>query len=368
MRDPRLEKFAQVLVNYCLGAEKGDAVLIRGESVAEPLIREIYAEALRAGAHPMLRLSLPGTSEAFYDIAKKHQLTYESPFAQHEIENIDKLMSVRATTNTKALSSVDPKKQAVARKAQTKWMQTFRDRSAAGDLRWSLTQYPCEAYAQNAEMSLPEYEDFVYRACMLHRKDPVAAWRSVHRKQAKICKVLNQCKKLRIVREGTDIAMSVAGRTWINSDGRTNMPSGEVFTGPVEDSVEGTIRYSFPAIWGGREVHGIQLTFKNGKVVKATAEKGEDFLHATLDTDQGARFVGEVAVGTNYNIQRFTKNILFDEKIGGTVHIAVGASYPQSGGRNTSSVHWDMITDMRDGGRIYADGKLIYKDGQFVLD
>jgi len=216
-------------------------------------------------------------------------------------------------------------------------------------------------------MSMSDYEDFVFRACMLHRKDPVAAWRSVHRKQAKFCKRLNQAKKLRIVREGTDVSMSIAGRTWINSDGRTNMPSGEVFTGPVEDSVEGKIRYSFPAIWGGREVHGIELTFKKGKVVKATAEKGEDFLHATLDTDEGARFVGEVAVGTNYNIQKFTKNILFDEKIGGTVHIAVGASYPQTGGKNSSSVHWDMITDMRHGGRIYADGKLIYKDGQFIL-
>jgi len=368
VRDARLEKFAKLLVHYCLGVEKGETVLLRGETVAEPLIREFYAETLRAGGHPMLRLMLPGMIETFYDAASKHQLEYACPFALREIEGVDKVMSIRATDNTKALSSIDPKKQAVARKAQTTWLQTFRNRSAAGDLRWSLTQFPCDAYAQDAEMSLPEYEDFVFRACMLHRKDPVAAWRGVHRKQAKYCKRLGQAKKLRIVREGTDLTMSVAGRTWINSDGRTNMPSGEVFTGPVEDSVEGTIRYSFPAIWSGREVTGIQLTFKQGKVVKATADKGEDFLHATLDTDPGARFVGEVAVGTNYNIQRFTKNILFDEKIGGTVHIAVGASYPQSGGKNTSSVHWDMITDMRDGGRIYADGKVIYKDGQFVLD
>jgi len=367
VRDARLEKFAKVLVHYCLGAEKGDTVLIRGETVAAPLIHEVYAEALRAGAHPMLRLALPGMHETFYNTAKKHQLTYQSPFAQYEIEHIDKLMSIRATENTMGLSSVDPKVQAVARKSQTKWMQTFRDRSAAGDLRWSLTQFPCSAHAQSAEMSLSDYEDFVFRACMLHKKDPVAAWRSVHRKQAKMCKLLDGRKTLRIVREGTDVTMSIEGRTWINSDGRTNMPSGEVFTGPVEDSVEGKVRYSFPAIWGGHEVHGIELTFKEGKVVKATAEKGEEFLHATLDTDEGARFVGEVAVGTNYNIQQFTKNILFDEKIGGTVHIAVGASYPQTGGRNTSSVHWDMITDMRDGGRIYADGKLVYKDGQFIL-
>ncbi len=368
MRDARLEKFAKVLVHYCSAAEKGDIMLIRGEPVAAPLLSEIYAEALRAGAHPLLRLTLPGMTETFYGLAKKHQLEFQNPISQYEIENVTKLLTIRATENTKALSNADPATQAQARKAQTKWLTTFRDRAATGDLEWSLTQYPSNAHAQDAEMSLEEYEDFVFRACMLHKKDPVAAWRSVHRKQAKICKLLNGRKTLRIVREGTDISMRLDGRTWINSDGRTNMPSGEVFTGPVEDSVEGTIAYSFPAIWGGREVHGIRLTFKEGKVVKATADKGEEFLHATLDTDEGARFVGEVAMGTNYNIQKFTKNILFDEKIGGTVHIAVGASYPKSGGKNVSSVHWDMITDMRDGGRIYADGKVIYKDGQFILD
>jgi len=368
VKDARYEKFAKVLVHYCLDMQKGDLFRINTSALAEPLVKEVYAEALRAGAHPFTRMTLPGLDGIFYETAKKHQLSFVNPIHKFDMETIDKMLSILASANTKSLSNVDPKKQSGARKAQRDIFRTFMERSSAKELTWSTTQFPCQASAQDAEMSLAEYEDFVFNACMLHRQDPVAAWRGVHRKQAKLCRFLNERKTIRIVREGTDLSMRVAGRTWINSDGRTNMPSGEIFTGPIEDSVEGTISYSFPAIWGGHEVHGVRLTFKKGKVVKATADKGEAFLLSTLDTDEGSRFVGEVAVGTNYNIQRFTKNILFDEKIGGTMHIAVGASYPKSGGLNKSSVHWDMITDMRDGGKIYADGKLFYKDGQFVID
>jgi aminopeptidase len=206
----------------------------------------------------------------------------------------------------------------------------------------------------------------VLRACLVHKKDPIAAWKGVHRKQARLCKMLNQHKKIRIVAGDTDISMSVEGRTWINSDGKHNMPSGEIFTSPIEDTVEGKIRFSFPACYAGREVHDVRLVFKKGKVVEASASKGADFLEATLDADDGARYVGEIAVGTNYAVQKFTKNTLFDEKIGGTIHLAVGASYPDSGGKNKSAVHWDMVNDMRDGGKIYADGKVIYKDGEFT--
>lgn len=368
MKDPRYEKFAQVLVQYCLELEKNDLFMITATPIAEPLVVEVYREALRAGAHPFVRLGLPGLGEIFYKGAKKHQLEFVSPITKFEMEKIDKRLSIRASANTKALTGVDPSKQAASSRAHRPILDRFMERSATGELKWCGTQFPCQASAQDAEMSLDEYEDFVLRACLLHRKDPVAAWRGVHRRQARICRFLNNVKKLRIVAKDTDVRMSVEGRKWINSDGKHNMPSGEVFTGPIEDSVEGRIAFSFPACTSGREVHDVRLTFEKGKVVKAAASKGEDFLLKQLDVDEGARFVGEVAIGTNYAIQRFTKNTLFDEKIGGTIHMAVGASYPDSGGLNKSSIHWDMVNDMRDGGKIYADGKIIYKDGEFVLD
>ena len=367
MKDPRYEKWAKVLVHYCLDIQKNDLFRINATAIAEPLVVEVYREALKAGAHPFVRVGSSSLAEIFYKTAKKHQLEHVSEVERFTIEKVDKVLSIRAVENTKFMTNVDPKKQAASNAANREIMQRFRDRSAAGELEWSLTQYPCNASAQDAEMSLDEYEDFVLRACLVHKADPVAAWKSIHRSQAKICKVLDQRKTLRFVAKDTDLTMKVGGRKWVNSDGKKNMPSGEVFTSPIEDSIEGTIAFSFPACYRSREVHGVRLRFKKGRVVKATADKGEDFLLATLDTDEGSRGVGEVAVGTNYSIQRFTKNTLFDEKIGGTIHIALGASYPQTGGTNESSIHWDMINDMRDGGTIYADGKVIYKDGKFTL-
>jgi len=368
VKDPRYEKLAGVLVHYCLDAAKGDLFQINASPLAEPLVAAVYREALAAGAHPFVRIGLPSLAETFLRTAKKHQLTYVSPIQEFTVEKVDKVLSIRAQENTKALANVDPKKQAASQAAHRKIFERFMERSAAGELDWCGTQFPCNASAQDAEMSLDEYEDFVLRACLVHRKDPVAAWKKVHREQAKLCRFLDARRTLRIVAPGTDVTMEIAGRKWINSDGKKNMPSGEVFTSPVEDSVEGTIAFSFPACYLGLEVHDVRLTFKKGKVAKATAGKGQDLLLAKLDTDEGARVVGEMAVGTNYAIQKFTKNTLFDEKIGGTIHMALGASYPDTGGKNKSSIHWDMVNDMRDGGRIYADGKLIYKDGQFTIE
>lgn len=365
--DPRYTKFAEVLVDYCLDVQKGDLFQINAPAQAEPLVTEVYRAALKAGGHPFVRTGVPGLDEVFLKTAKKHQLEHVSLIAEFTIEKIDKLLNIRAASNTKALANVDPQKQSTARAAHKNIFEKFMERSAAGELAWCGTQFPCQASAQDAEMSLPEYEDFVLRACLVHRKDPSAAWRAVHRQQAVLCKALDRRKTVRVVSKGTDISMSVLGRTWINSDGKKNMPSGEIFTSPVEDSVEGIISFSFPACYSGREAHGVKLTFRKGKVIKAKAEKGEDFLHAILDTDEGARFVGEMAVGTNYAIQKFTKNTLFDEKIGGTIHMALGASYPDTGGRNKSSVHWDMVNDMRDGGTIYADGKVVYRNGKFTI-
>ncbi|MCD4691032.1 aminopeptidase, partial [bacterium] len=309
----------------------------------------------------------PEATEIFYGSAKQHQLKYLSPVAMFETENVDRVISIWGDENTKALSNVDPEKQKLRSRATMKLFKRFLERESAGELMWVGTQFPCNASAQDAEMSLEEYEDFVLNACLVNLKDPTAAWRKVHNKQKRICNKLDKIKKIRVVAKNTDLTMKVAGRKWINCDGRANMPDGEIFTGPIEDSIEGKIAFSFPACYAGREVHGVRLTFKKGKVVKASAEKGEDFLLAMLDTDEGSRHIGEFAIGTNYNIQRFTKNTLFDEKIGGTMHMALGASLPESGGVNESGIHWDIVNDMRDGGTIYGDGKIIHKDGKFVL-
>ena len=366
MRDVRFEKLARVLVHYCLDARKGDLFLIRATPIAEPLVTEVYRAALEAGAYPSVQVTLPALQEAFFHLARKHQLDFVSPVAAFEMEKIDKVLTVRAVENTKSLTNADPKKQAASAKASGVLSRRLQERAAKGELDWCLTQFPCNASAQDAEMSLPEYEDFVLRACLVHLEDPVAAWKGVHRRQAKLCAFLGKRKTLRVVKGDTDLTVSVAGRTWINSSGRTNMPSGEIYTGPVEDSVDGTVVFSFPAVREGREVHGVRLTFEKGRVVKATAAKGEEYLHAMLDTDEGARRLGEFAFGTNRAIERFTKNILFDEKLGGTIHMALGNAYPRSGGLNRSSIHWDMILDMRDGGEVLADGKVVYRRGQFT--
>jgi len=243
--------------------------------------------------------------------------------------------------------------------------QLYFDRTANGDLTRSLCQYPTHASAQEAGMSLEDYREFVFTACNLDKTDPVKAWLEVRENQQSIVDLLNTVDVVRYVGKGTDISFSVKGRKWINSDGRTNMPSGEVFTGPVEDSVNGHVHFSYPSIFMGTEVSGITLEVKDGNVVKWSAEKGNEILDQVFEID-GARRVGEGAIGTNYSIQKATKNILFDEKIGGTIHMAVGQSYKQTGGLNESSIHWDMIAEMKYGGQIFADDKLIYENGVFL--
>ena len=368
MRDLRYEKLARILVEYSVEVARGDLVEIGGLPLTEPLLREVYRAVLEAGGHPFTRVQIPGLSEIYLKSAAKHQIEYISPILEFTLEKIDKSITIWADENTKALSNVDPKKQS-ARSAATRPLFTRSlEREAAGELKWVGTQFPCNASAQDAEMSLDEYEDFVLRACLVHLKDPIAAWKRVHSRQERIARVLNTKKKLRVVARGTDLTMNVEGRKWINCDGKANMPDGEIFTGPIEDSVEGVVSFSYPGFYYGREAEGIQLTFKKGRVTRATATKNEDFLKAMLDTDEGARRIGEFAIGTNAAIQRFTRNTLFDEKIGGTIHMALGASPRESGGVNESGVHWDIVNDMREGGKIYADGKLIYRNGEFRID
>ncbi|HOA74796.1 MAG TPA: aminopeptidase [Phycisphaerae bacterium] len=370
MRDSRLDKLANVLVTYSVAVKKDDLVRISGSTVALPLIRAVYREVLRAGGHPVLRLVDDECTDIFFAEAGPKQLAFLNPLAMQEIETIDCTIGIWADANTKSMSRVDPARQAAASQARKPIMETFLKRAALKGkrkLRWTGTQFPCEAAAQDAERSLSQYEDFVFGAGLLDRKDPAAEWRKISERQQRLADYLNKTREIRFrTPAGTDLRVGVRGRRWINCDGHENFPDGEVFTGPIEDATEGTVVFSFPAVHGGREVHDIRLTFKAGKVVDAYASKGEDFLIQMLDQDKGARILGEIAIGTNYAITEYTKNTLFDEKIGGTFHAAVGSAYPETGGKNTSGLHWDMVCDLRSGGVIEADGKVISKNGRFT--
>ncbi|MBI3998334.1 MAG: aminopeptidase [Armatimonadetes bacterium] len=367
MRDPRLAKLAQVLVHYSLKVRPGQLVRIAGPAVAAPLIVEAYREALAAGAHVYTRVGVDGLDELFFKQASEEQLRYISPLTLQEIETIDADLGIWANYNTRSLTGVEPRRQAIRREATREVSRRYLERAARGELQWVGTQYPTYADAQDAEMSLAEYEDFVFGAGLLDRPDPMAAWEQVHLAQERIAKFLETKDELHLGGPHVDLTVRVGGRKWINAAGENNFPDGEIFTGPVETATRGLVRFSFPAIYGGREVQGITLTFQEGRVVEATAEKGEEFLRAMLDVDAGARTLGEFAFGLNYGITRFTRNILFDEKIGGTVHMALGSAYPETGGVNTSGLHWDMICDMRADTEVRADGEVIYRNGKFLL-
>jgi aminopeptidase len=282
-------------------------------------------------------------------------------------EKLDVRIAIAAAENTRTLTGVDPQHQQAYQAARRKFMRTYMERSAAGNHRWVVTNFPCQAYAQEADMSLREYEEFVYGATFADQPDPVQCWQDIHDMQQHLVNWLVGKDHVQVQGPNIDLTLSIAGRTFINSDGKRNMPSGEIFTGPVENSANGWVRFTYPAIRDGREVDGVEFEFKEGRVVRASAQKNEAYLLSQLDIDQGARYLGEFAVGTNYKIQRFTKSILYDEKIGGTIHMAVGAGYPETGSQNQSSVHWDFICDMRTDSRILVDGELFYENGQFTV-
>ncbi len=367
MSDPRVEKLAQVLVDYSVAVRPGDRVVINGDALAEPLLKEIYVRVLKAGGHPLMMASLPGTEELFFGNASEEQLKHVPKPLELIMDTYDVRISAMAESNTKALSNVDPAKMVIQQRAHTELVRTFMRRSASGELRWTLALFPTNAFAQDAEMSLSEYEDFVYGACLPDMTDPVGYWKKLSIRQQKIVDWLKGKRQVHIKGRETDLHLKIGGRTFINCDGHYNMPDGEVFTGPVEDSVEGNVFFSYPAIYGRREVTGVRLWFEHGKVVKAAADKNETFLIKTLDTDAGARFVGELGIGTNEGITRFTREILFDEKIGGSFRMALGVSYPETGGKNKSAIHWDMICDLRDGGEIWVDGELLYRNGKLAI-
>ncbi len=369
MRDPRFERLADVLVNYSVAVKKGQVVRISGPPVSQPLIVELYRKVVEAGGHPSVRMVPEELNEIFLKNATEEQLRWCNPLSKFEYENIDCSIGIWAEENTKALTNCDPKRIGMTQAARKPLMDIFMKRAAEGSLKWVGTQFPCQAPAQDAEMSLNEYEDFVFGAGLLNHPDPVAAWKAVSERQQRLVDFLQGKKEYRVVSaNGTDVRMSLEGKTWVNCDGHENFPDGEVFSGPVIDSVEGQMNFSFPAVHHGRECDGAKLTFRNGKVVAASATKGEDFLISMLDMDAGSRFIGENAIGTNYDIQQYTRNTLFDEKIGGTVHFALGAGYPESGNSNQSGLHWDMVVDLRQGGYVEVDGVKIIVDGKFTRE
>jgi len=367
MIDQRVKKLAEILVNYSLEIKKNDLFAIYGNQISAPLIKEVYLQAMNLGAHPYTHLALDGLGEIFYNNAKEEQLRYVSPLAKFEVEKINARLVILSPWNTKNMTNVDPKKQSIRSVAQQPLHDIFMKRAAKKDLRWCVTQYPSNASAQDAELSLEDYENFIFRAAHAHEKNPIKYWNSVFEKQEKIKNFLENKKKLHVVAKDTDLTLSVEKRKWINCAGKENFPDGEVFTGPVENSANGNISYSFPAVYGGREVDQIKLWFEKGKVVKSEAAKGKAFLKTMLDMDEGSRRIGEFAFGMNTGIKKYSKNTLFDEKIGGTIHIAVGLGYPESGSKNKSGLHWDMVCDLRKEGEVYADNELIYKRGKFVF-
>jgi aminopeptidase len=367
MTDIRLQRLADVLVNYSTCVKPGEWVGILGDVVALPALRAVFEEVLRAGGHPSLMLSDEYMTRVFLREASDDQIKWLDPSQTLYYDTGDVYIRIGGSSNTRSMSNIDPGRVQQVQAARRSWLDTRLKRSAEGTFKWVGAWYPNEASAQEANMSLEEYEDFVYGATFADRENAVDEWRKVAAMQEQKIQWLKGKKQVKLQGPNIDLQLSIDGRIFINACGERNMPDGEIFTGPVEDSVNGWVRFSYPSIVAGRAVSGIELKFEQGKVVEAHAETNDDLLQAQLNTDAGARYLGEFAIGTNFGISKFTGNILFDEKIGGTVHMAIGMGYPDTGSKNTSAVHWDMICDMRNDSTIHVDGELFYQNGEFVV-
>jgi aminopeptidase len=374
MPDIRHTRLADVLINYSVNVKPGDRVGIFTQPIAMPLVEEIYRKVLQAGGFPYVQLGGLRTKAetenlSYYLLTEgsQEQIEHVNRFEKIIREEFECMLVIDGATNTRALSNVDPVKISRRLKAYREVTKVYQQRGASKDLRWVITLFPTEAYAQDAEMSLEEFEEYVYRTTFTDQEDPIGEWNKIHDEQQRLVDWLMGKKHVEVKGPNVDLKLSIKDRGFVNSDGEHNMPSGEIYTSPVEDSAEGWVRFSYPAIYSAREVEGVELTFEKGKVVKASAEKNEVFLKEMIAMDEGASHLGEFAIGTNMCINRFIKNILFDEKIGGTIHMALGFGFPQIGGKNESAIHWDMICDMRGGGQIHVDGDLIYDSGEFKI-
>jgi len=370
MADPRIANLARIMVEYSNEVQPGQTVLIGCIPFAPPALPYIHETAravLRAGGHPLFDLDPEGFETLLLREANEEQLGFIDPRAMLAARDFDHAISFSCEENTHRMSSVDSKRQSLRLSAWREWFEVTNRRTAEGSYNWVLTLVPTSGYAQDAEMDLESFEDFFFRATFADREDPLAPYLTMRAEQARLVDWLKGRRQVEVKGPQVDLRLSIEGRKFISCHGDENLPDGEIFTGPVEDSVEGWVRFSYPAIFSGREVSGVELRFEGGRVVEAKAEKNQEYLNSVLEMDPGARYLGEFAIGTNQALDRFTKNILFDEKIGGTMHMALGFGYPESGSKNESALHWDMITEMRDGGEIRVDGELFYQAGEFKV-
>ncbi len=366
MPDPRVLKLAEIMVDYSLELKPGQQVWLRTSPVAQEFNLAFYEKAVRAGAYVLVDQSIPGAEEVYYKFASDAQLDFVPPYRKLVMETFDASLRVWSDENTRALAGVDPTRMARGRKAGAGLFKTVMQRSATGAYRWCVTVHPTPGMAQDANMSLADYADFVYGAGMLSEPDPVAFWRAEGKKQEKLIAWLKGRKIAVLKGANIDLEFSIQGRTFEKSDGLYNFPDGEIFTSPVDGTARGWVRFKYPGIYEGQEVEDIELWFEGGRVVREKASKNQKLLTSLLDTDDGARRLGEWGIGTNYGITRFSRNMLFDEKIGGTIHLALGASFPECGGTNESGLHWDMLCDMADS-EIKVDGEVFYRNGKFSL-
>jgi len=367
MQDIRIERWAHTLVHYCLYVKAGESVSIRATPLAAPLVEAVFQELVRVGAHPLPMIELESLEEILLREGNDSQLDRVHPMLATTAEYVDAQLTIGSKSNTKAMSGIAPARLARRQQAAHTLRKTLRSREQSGKFRWSSTLYPTAAYAQDAEMSLREFEEFVFDVCFLNDADPIARWQEVSAQQQRLVDWLVGHKQVRIKGDGTDLTLSIKDRVFINSDGKRNFPSGEFFTGPVENSANGVIQFDIPASHDGHSIEGVRLVFREGRVVEASARQGQAFLDQMLELDAGARYLGEFAFGNNPRISRGTKNVLFDEKIGGTVHLALGNSYPETGGLNQSALHWDMVCDLRKSGEVWVDDVLFLKDGKILV-
>jgi len=367
MQDIRIERWAHTLVHYCLYVQAGETVAIRATPLAVPLVEAVYRELLRVGAYPLPLIELESFEEILLKEGNDNQLSMPHPVLHMMAEHINAQLSIGSKSNTKSLSGVEPSRLAKRRQASQNVSQVLRKREQSKTYRWATTLYPTAAYAQDAEMSLHDFEEFVFDVCFLNDADPIARWKGVSAQQQRLVDWLVGRKWVHILGDGTDLRLSIEDRVFINSDGKRNFPSGEFFTGPVEDSAVGVIQFDVPASYEGHAIEGVRLVFREGKVVEASARQGQAFLEQMLELDAGARYLGEFAFGNNPRVNRGIRNTLFDEKMGGTVHLALGSSYPETGGVNQSALHWDMVCDLRSSGEVWVDDVLFLKNGKILV-
>lgn len=367
MSDIRTQRLAKLITNYCIGVRAGQLISIRGTTDANEFIAEIYKQVLFTGGRPILDLSFPGKNYIFYKYGHKEIFNNYHELEKWNYELTDALVAIDCDPNSRELSNIDHERIGMFRKSRRVLRDIWDKKEMEGKFKWVVVGYPLNSMAQEAGMSMEEYSDFVFTACGCNLEDPISYWNQESQSMQSAHKILENSKKIRIIGDKTDLTLNVTGRKWVICDGRLNMPDGEIFTSPIENSAEGEIFFDIPTTYNGVEAEGVYLKLKEGKVIESKANKGNDFLTKMLDIDEGARLIGEVAFGLNNFIQKPSKKILFDEKIGGSMHLAIGASYPEAGGVNKSGLHWDLIKNMKNGGQVELDGKKIYENGKFLF-